>query len=116
MVALPARPDRSLGPIGRLAPIGASIVTAIAAGLDRTRSGTAGRTRARAPAPRRPSGPPGNAGAAGAGAPAGGAAAGPWGAILLCVVTPLALVLRRHRFRLVTPAPRGVVVLLQRPG
>jgi len=60
--------------------------------------------------------PPADAGAAGSGGPASVVAAGSWCAILLSVVTSLALVLRRQGFRLVTPPPRGVVVLLQRPG
>lgn len=69
-----------------------------------------------APARRSPSGPPGNAGAAGVGGTANGAVGGAWFAILLCFVTSVDRVLRRHGFSLVSVAPRGVVVVLQRPG
>jgi hypothetical protein len=68
------------------------------------------------PLPSSPFGPPGNAGAGGAAGAAGGAAAGVWCALLIGGLVLLAQPLRRYRFRLVVPAPRGVVLLLQRPG
>jgi hypothetical protein len=39
-----------------------------------------------------------------------------WCALLIGGLGLLAPPLRRYRFRLVVPAPRGVVFLLQRPG
>jgi len=68
------------------------------------------------PKPSSPFGPPGNAGAGGAAGAPGGAASGVWCALLIAGLVLLAPPLRRYRFRLVVPAPRGVVFLLQRPG
>ena len=68
------------------------------------------------PKPTSPFGPPGNAGAGGAAGASGGAASGVWCALLIGGLVLLVQSLRRYRFRLVVPAPRGVVLLLQRPG
>src|SRR6185436_1016507 len=68
------------------------------------------------PRPPDPFGPPGNAGAGGVGGASGGAASGVWCALLIGGLVVLVQQLRRYRFRLVVPAPRGVVFLLQRPG
>ena len=68
------------------------------------------------PKPPDPFGPPGNAGAGGAAGASGGAASGVWCALLIGGLVLLVQQLRRYRFRLVVPAPRGVVLLLQRPG
>jgi hypothetical protein len=68
------------------------------------------------PTPPAPPGSPGNAGAGGVASAAGGAASGVWCAILLAGIVFLAPQLRRHRVRLVIPAPRGVEFLLHRPG
>jgi hypothetical protein len=68
------------------------------------------------PAPHRPPGTPGNAGAGGVASAAGGAASGVWCAILLGGFLLFAQHLRRHGVRLVIPAPRGVEFLLHRPG
>jgi hypothetical protein len=68
------------------------------------------------PRPPDPFGPPGNAGAGGVGGASGGAASGVWCALLIGGLVLLVQQLRRYRFRLVVPAPRGVVFLLQRPG
>jgi len=57
----------------------------------------------------------GTAGGGAAGA-SGGAASGVWCALLIGGLVLLVQQLRRYRFRLVVPAPRGVVFLLQRPG
>jgi hypothetical protein len=70
----------------------------------------------RHPAPDGPPGRPGGAGAGGIGTASGGAAAGVWCAILLGAFFLIARELRRHCVRLVIPAPRGVELLLQRPG
>jgi len=68
------------------------------------------------PAPPSPIGPPGNAGAGGVAGAAGGAASAVWCALLVGTLVLLLPELRRHRFRLVVPAPRGVAFSLQRPG
>ena len=68
------------------------------------------------PAPPSPIGPPGNAGAGGVAGAAGGAASAVWCALLAGTLVLLLQELRRHRFRLVVPAPRGVAFSLQRPG
>ena len=68
------------------------------------------------PRPPGPFGPPGNAGAGGAAGASSGAASGVWCALLIGGLVLLVQSLRRYRFRLVVPAPRGVVLLLQRPG
>jgi hypothetical protein len=95
------------------APAMAAIVAGAAA---RTVESVPAHTSRGGRAPRLPTAPPGNAGASAiAGAP-GGATAGAWCAILLCSLLFLAQHLRRHRVRLSTPAPSGVVLLLHRPG
>jgi hypothetical protein len=63
-----------------------------------------------------PHGPPGNAGAGGLAGPSGGVASAVWCALLAGGLILLVQQFRRHRFRLVVPAPRGVVLLLHRPG
>ena len=68
------------------------------------------------PIPQAPLAPPGNAGAGGVAGASGGAATGVWCALLAGTLVFLAQSFRRHRFRLVAPAPGGVVFLLQRPG
>ncbi len=68
------------------------------------------------PIPPAPLAPPGNAGAGGVAGASGGAATGVWCALLAGTLVFLAQSFRRHRFRLVAPAPGGVVFLLQRPG
>jgi hypothetical protein len=74
----------------------------------------AGRDNRRIPDP--PPGTPGNAGAGGVASSAGGAASSVWCAILLAGFLLFSPQLRRHCARLVIPAPRGVELLLHRPG
>jgi hypothetical protein len=66
--------------------------------------------------PDMPSGPPGNAAAAGSAGGFGGTSPGQWFAILGGLLAFGIQWLRRHRVRSVLPGPVGVAFLLQRPG
>jgi len=68
------------------------------------------------PAPHHPPTTPGNAGAGGVASAAGGAASSVWCVVLLAGFLLFSPRLRRHRAPLVIPAPRGVELLLHRPG
>jgi len=68
------------------------------------------------PAPHHPPTTPGNAGAGGVASAAGGAASSVWCVVLLAGFLLFSPRLRRHCARLVIPAPRGVELLLHRPG
>jgi hypothetical protein len=105
-----------------VAPIGAS---AVASRSTETRDAPARSGAARAPdaggsdprpAPHHPPTSPGNAGAGGIASAAGGAASSVWCVVLLAGFLLFSPQLRRHSARLVISAPRGVELLLHRPG
>jgi len=106
-------------------PLAPAAVTIVGSRSPDTRGGARRDAPARAPddggsdprpAPHHPPTTPGNAGAGGVASAGGGAASSVWCDALLAGFLLFSPRLRRHCARLVIPAPRGVELLLHRPG